>query len=428
MYKSKKTIIKNLPDFIKYCCTEGLTVATQENYKRFLKKFFDWLQSENLENLFPHELRERHIADYKKYLLSPTLNCNTGGFLNSNTQNYYLIALRAFLGYFKAKGIVSLTSDKITLSSVHKCPKNDICLDGRSVDLILDAPIANNIIGLRDRVILNVIISTGFKVRRICNLNKDCLNELPESIHPCLNKYLKERVDNIEALFINYRGTKRADRRLTPRSVERIVKRYSEAAGLSKTLTPELLRSAKILSVWNEKVEIKNINWAKAENKIDKKIFWLKKNISLLAESYKSETFLATLIKCENCIFRKIAILIVSGKVRVSGFSLDSFFQNKHLTASTDHISGRHGADWHKRMMKWIANSSQIFIQKQNVVVEPITNYGRADLGYFPDMGKPIYVEVGTVSLFKVWYNLMTMKNCVFLLIPNDDIIIKFET
>ncbi|MBU2540007.1 phage integrase N-terminal SAM-like domain-containing protein [Patescibacteria group bacterium] len=428
MYKANKTIIESLSNFIEYCRVEGLTLATQENYKGYLKKFFGWLRSENLENLFPHELQEKHIVDYKKHLLSPTLNRKTGGSLSPNTQHYYLIALRALLGYFGVKSIVSLVPSRITLPKVNKCLKNGICLDSRSVDLILDAPATNNVIGLRDRVILSIIISTGFKVRRICNLNKDCLNELPEDIHPCLNKYLKERVDDIEALFINYSGKKRADRRLTPRSIERIVKHYSEVAGLPKTLTPEALRSAKILSVWNEKVEIKNISWIEAENKIDEKILWLNKNISLLPDSYKSEAFLATLIKCENCISRKIAILIISGRIKASESSLSDFFQNKHLIVSANNISGRHGADWHKKMMTLMANNFHIFIQKKNIVVEPITNYGRADLGYFPNIGKPIYVEVGTVSLFKVWYNLMTMKNCVFFLIPNDDIIIKFET
>lgn len=215
MYKSNKTIIEHLPDFITYCSTKGLSPATQENYKRFLKRFIDWLYYKNFENLFPHELNEKHIADYKNYLLSPTLNRNTGKFLKTNTQHYYLVVLRGLLDYLGDKGILSLASSKITLPRAYKCLKNDICLDRKDVERILSAPITENVIGLRDRAILNVIISTGYKVHRICNLNRDCLRELPENIYPCINEYLKERLDKIEALFISYRGIKRIDQRMT---------------------------------------------------------------------------------------------------------------------------------------------------------------------------------------------------------------------
>ena len=427
MYKSNKTIIEHLPDFITYCGTEGLANVTRENYKRYLKKFLDWLRYKNFEKLFPHELNKNHIADYKNYLLSPTLNCNTGKYLKPNTQNYYLIALRALLSYFVAKNVVSLAPGKIALLKVNKCSKSDVYLDRKALKAILSAPSDNNISGLRDRAILDVIISTGFKVRRICNLNKDCLQELPKNTLPGLKEYLRKRTDSADALFINYRGANGANRRLTPRSVQKIVKRYAGIAGLSTPLTPELLRSAKILSVWNEEIEIKNTSWLEAENQINKKIFWLRKNISTLPESYKSEAFLASLIKCEDCIFRKIAILLISGRVKMSESPLNDFLKTK-FSPVISLIPGHHGKDWHKLMMNRVVSSFQIFTQQQKVIIEPVTNYGRADLGYFPDRGKPTYVEVGTVSLFKIWYNLTTMRNCVCILIPNDDVIIKFET
>ncbi len=197
MNQSNKTIIESLPNFIAYCRAVGLSSATQENYKRFLEKFLVWLKQNNLEDLKPHELNEKHIADYKNYLLSPTLNHNTGKFLKPNTQHYYLIVLRALLGYFGVQGIVSLVPSKITLPRVNKCPKSDLYLDGKGIQSLLGAPDSSNIIGLRDRAILNVIISTGFKVRRICGLNKGCLHELPENIYSPINEYLEKRSDSL---------------------------------------------------------------------------------------------------------------------------------------------------------------------------------------------------------------------------------------
>ena len=53
------------------------------------------------------------------------------------------------------------------------------------------------------------------------------------------------------------------------------------------------------------------------------------------------------------------------------------------------------------------------------VVLEPTLNYGRADLGVISNSNnKNIYIEVDTVSLFKLWYNLSTMKNTTFLVVP----------
>ena len=64
------------------------------------------------------------------------------------------------------------------------------------------------------------------------------------------------------------------------------------------------------------------------------------------------------------------------------------------------------------------------YIGRENVVIEPILNYGRADIGI---INKAIYIEIGTVSLFKIWYNLMVMPNSIFILIPDGNFIIKFE-
>lgn len=61
------------------------------------------------------------------------------------------------------------------------------------------------------------------------------------------------------------------------------------------------------------------------------------------------------------------------------------------------------------------------------MIFEPILNYGRADLGVYLKQNKILYVEIGTVSLFKLWYNFSTMKNVTFLLIPSENYAIEFK-
>lgn len=40
----------------------------------------------------------------------------------------------------------------------------------------------------------------------------------------------------------------------------------------------------------------------------------------------------------------------------------------------------------------------------------------------------PLYIEIDTVLLFKLWYNLSTMKNTTFLIIPSENKLIEFKT
>ena len=114
MKKSEKEIIKHIPDFLDYCEVEkGLADKTQENYKHYLEKFVSWLKKAKKADLKPHELTADDIWAYRLYL--SRFQDNKGQSLKKVTQNYYLIALRALLGYFTAKDILSLPADKINL-------------------------------------------------------------------------------------------------------------------------------------------------------------------------------------------------------------------------------------------------------------------------------------------------------------------------
>ena len=62
-----------------------------------------------------------------------------------------------------------------------------------------------------------------------------------------IQKYLDRRSDNAKPLFVRYSGTKRLDyggdfKRLTARSVQRLVSRYALLAGITKHVSPHTLR------------------------------------------------------------------------------------------------------------------------------------------------------------------------------------------
>lgn len=268
MNKSSTAIIKHIPDFLDYCEVEkGLSPVSTRNYHNFLRMFSVWLKSTNLDNLKPHDLTARHIWDYRLYL--SRRKDKKGIYIKKTTQNYYLIALRNLLSYFAAKDILSLPSDKVGLPKLTDKDKKIKFLTFEQVEKLLSIPDVSEPEGMRDRAILECLFSTGLRVSELTSLNMKYFN-LKELLSgkfsdqelmvsgkggsvrtvyfsnralTWLSKYLKTRHDMCPPLFINYRPDKKdADHRLTPRSVERMVKRYTVMAGLPVDATPHTLR------------------------------------------------------------------------------------------------------------------------------------------------------------------------------------------
>ncbi|MCK4520399.1 tyrosine-type recombinase/integrase [Candidatus Parcubacteria bacterium] len=240
---------------------KGLSDKSQENYSRFLKKFFDFLKINKIENIKPHELTTDHIWKYRLFLSRQYLQKDKKP-LKRSTQNYYLIALRSLLSYFTEKDILSLPPEKIKLPK-EKEERTVNFLTLEQVKKLLDASKTSNIRDLRDKAILETFFSTGLRVAELVNLNRDQIKikpdtkELEISIigkggHPrtvylsertinWLRKYLEIRNDKEKALFINYRG-KNPGTRLNVRSMERTVKKYAILAGLPITTSCHTLR------------------------------------------------------------------------------------------------------------------------------------------------------------------------------------------
>ncbi len=258
---NQKPILQYLVDFLDWLDIEkGLSSKSQENYSRFIKKFFDWLKINNLERVVPNQLTSEHIFQYKAFL-SRQYRKNEGAPLKKTTQNYYLISLRSLLTYFADKDIASLPPEKIKLSKQSERAVSFLSLE--QVEKLLSLPKVSNIAGLRDRAILELLFSTGLRVSELTSLSREQIKidknykELeiviigkgnrPRTAYiskravSWLKSYLESRQDKAKALFINYRG-KTKHNRLTSRSIERMVKKYVINAGLPLNTSPHTLR------------------------------------------------------------------------------------------------------------------------------------------------------------------------------------------
>ncbi|MFH0892283.1 MAG: tyrosine-type recombinase/integrase [Candidatus Falkowbacteria bacterium] len=262
---NNKSIIEYKTDYLDYLEIEkGLSAKTQENYSRFLHKFFSWLEAANLSSLKPDRLNDDHIWKYRVFLSRHT-DPKTGKTLKKTTQNYYMIALRSLLEFFAEKKITSLSPTIVKLAR-DKDDKDIKFLTLEQVERLLLAPDLKTKQGLRDRALLESLFSTGLRVAELASLNCDQLkikNSTEELEVAVVGKggrvrsvyfssravkwiraYLDKRTDAEAALFLNH-STKVGDgntRRLTTKSIERIVKKYVVIAGLPVMATPHTIR------------------------------------------------------------------------------------------------------------------------------------------------------------------------------------------
>ncbi len=281
MKKSNVSIIEHIPDFLDYCEVEkGLANNTQKNYQRYLQKLVKWFKYKKLNKLKPHQLTSDHIWHYRLYL-SRHIDPKTGKSLKRLTQNYYLVALRALLSYFSAKDILSIPADKIRLPRDIKKQKTVKFLNLEQIKKLLLSPNTGNASGLRNRAILETLFSTGLRIAELVALNREQLANIknkkdfelsiigkgnyPRTVYFSeralfwIKKYLETRDDKAKALFIHYRSRKDTDRRLTARSIERIVKKYTVKAGIPIFTTPHTIRHSFATDLLTQGVDLRTI-------------------------------------------------------------------------------------------------------------------------------------------------------------------------
>lgn len=254
-------------DFLQYIEIEkGRSALTVRNYDHYLTRFLDFATSHGASDS-PSSLEEKMMREYRVFLNRHPARAAKKGqaveTLDKRTQNYHLIALRAYLKYMRKRGCQSYDPERIELA---KTSDRELDLiSEKELENLMAAPDVSTISGLRDKAILELFFSTGLRVSELCSLDRDVDLHTGEisirgkggkirvvfvsgAAHDAVKKYLGGRVDIDEAMFIDHsprahsRMVKEESVRLTPRSVERVVNKYATIAGIAKKCTPHVIR------------------------------------------------------------------------------------------------------------------------------------------------------------------------------------------
>ncbi len=246
-----------LQDYIEHLEVEGgRSRKTAENYRLYIERFIEFT-----EDIEVAKITSEIIRKYRLWL--NRYKNNNEEELATITQSYHLIALRGFLHYLSARDIPSLSPDKIILPKVSR--KQVTFLYREEINRLLGQIDTNTEQGLRDRAIIELLFSSGLRVSELANLDRDHINTkrrefmvrgkgqkdrpvfISQAAAEHINNYLESRSDSLTPLFISYSRNAIPDstgdyRRLTPRSIQRMLGAYARLAGITKHVSPHTMR------------------------------------------------------------------------------------------------------------------------------------------------------------------------------------------
>ena len=295
--KKLRELMKELPRF----CREffiGIEASTSSRtriaYAYDLGVFFYYLHENNsiLNKMeitdFPISILEQitpmDVEEYLQYLKYYTHNGKE--YTNDERgQMRKLASLRSFYNYFYRKEIIEKNPPSL-VKMPKKHEKNIIRLDVDEIAILLDEAesgekltdrqkIYHNKTKKRDLAILTLLLGTGIRVSECVGLNisdidpknngikihrkggSEVIVYFGDEVADALDDYLDERLlmkpqeGSTDALFLSMQN-----RRINVRSVENLVKKYSQLVTTVKNITPHKLRSTYGTNLYRETGDI----------------------------------------------------------------------------------------------------------------------------------------------------------------------------
>jgi integrase/recombinase XerD len=229
---------------------DGLSKNTLESYRADLSQFDTWLVKSNTALLTANQ------ADIQQYLAVkfPQSKPRSISRLIASMRRFYRYALRENL--IEKDPTLQIESPKLPRS----LPKS---LNEQEVEDLLGAPNISEAIGLRDRAMLELLYASGLRVSELVTVkvnevstqdgvvrvtgkgSKTRLVPMGEEAADWIDKYIKHARPEIlqkrmsDALFVTARASA-----MTRQAFWYLIKRYALVAGITKHMSPHVLRHA----------------------------------------------------------------------------------------------------------------------------------------------------------------------------------------
>jgi site-specific recombinase XerD len=268
---------QRIREFLEYCEVEKQhSQLTIQNYEHYLRRFSGWAAEHGTSK--PADITIDTVRQYRLWL-NRLSSSETREPIKRITQNYHVIALRAFLKYLAKRDIQTLPAEKIELGKVEK--RTVEFLNRQEVDRLRQSAGGDSFSAARDRAILELLFSTGLRVSELTNLNTEMVSVehgefmvrgkgdkprvvfLSDEAGEWVGKYLEKRGVPMKPLFTRTNKQKEdpdgSDLRLTPRSIQRIIKKYATRAGIVKDITPHTLRHSFATDLLQNGADIRSV-------------------------------------------------------------------------------------------------------------------------------------------------------------------------
>jgi len=267
-----------IDQFLEYLEIEkNCSKLTIRDYRHYLEVFEKWFSTSLLDS----SIKNLTLQDVRKYRVFLANRADEKGLtLKRVTQNYYVIALRSFLRFLIKNDIPTLEPSKIDLPKTES--RSLKFLERDQVDRLATSTDTSKEEGIRDRAILELLFSTGLRVSELVKLNRDQINLerrefgvigkggrarivfVSQRASDWIKRYLEKREDPFKPLFIRYSGKVIEDNlgekmRLTPRSIERIVKKYVRLARIPVDATVHTLRHSFATDLLTNGADIRSV-------------------------------------------------------------------------------------------------------------------------------------------------------------------------
>ena len=265
-----KEMKKYIRQFVTYLKIErNYSQHTVDSYELDLSDFVKFLADENGTLPPIEDVDHLTIRSYLANLQERHLARSTVVRRLSSLRSFYKYLCRH--GYLDTDPTSALSSPKIQ----RRLPE---FLEISEVELLLSAPDRNDIIGLRDQAILELLYTTGMRVSELLSLNLpdiDMVNAIvkvrgkgkKERIIPiggpamsALNEYIKRRSEladdkSIQAIFLSERGNRIPD----SKSIGRRITKYAKSVGIKKKITPHTFRHTFATHLLNAGADLRSV-------------------------------------------------------------------------------------------------------------------------------------------------------------------------